>query len=180
LDWLLLTKRPENFFMQLRLAELFLVNGPREKTDPRCAVADWISKWRHALPKNKADNDVPPSNVWIGVSVEDRKRKSRLDLLRPIPAAVHFVSFEPLLEDLELTDEDLEGIDWTIWGGESGKDRRDCGVEALCKGAHKCVERGIPTFFKQDCALRPGQQGRIPGPIWHLKEFPVTTNLAHK
>lgn len=62
---------------------------------------------------------------------------------------------------------------WIIVGGESGKSRRDCGVEAICDVARQCHEAGIPVFVKQDCALRPGQQGRIPPDVWALKEFPV-------
>lgn len=156
LDWLLLTKRPGLFDRRVQ----DVVN----QCDRMSALEIWLRYWIH--------EGNPPPNVWIGVSVEDKPRKSRLNLLRQIPATIHFVSFEPLLEDLELTDEDLEGIEWTIWGGESGKDRRDCGVEALCEGAQKCIERGIATFFKQDCAFKPGQQGRIPDAVWALKQFP--------
>lgn len=59
-----------------------------------------------------------------------------------------------------------------IVGGESGPKRRDCGVEAICDLARQASTAGIPTFVKQDCALRPGQQGRIPDDVWALKQFP--------
>jgi protein gp37 len=59
-----------------------------------------------------------PPQCWLGVSVEDRKRKARIGVLRAVEAHVRFLSLEPLLEDLgEL---DLAGIHWVIVGGESG------------------------------------------------------------
>jgi protein gp37 len=54
-------------------------------------------------------------NIWLGVSVEDRKHLDRIDQLRAIPAAVRFLSVEPLLEDLGAID--LAGIGWAIVGG---------------------------------------------------------------
>ena len=127
----------------------------------------------------------PPHNVWIGVSVEDQQRADeRLPLLAQIPAKIRFASFEPLLEyiDPKITVlkqategvEPVLGLDWAIIGGESGKDRRDCGVEAICALADELAfTNGIATFVKQDCAFKPGQQGRIPEEVWALKEFPA-------
>jgi protein gp37 len=67
--------------------------------------------------------DWPLPNVWLGVSVENRKHGlPRIDVLREVPAAVRFLSVEPLLEDLG--DIDLRGIDWVIVGGESGHGAR--------------------------------------------------------
>lgn len=48
LDWLLLTKRPQNWQVRIREAELHLVNGPREDSDPRVGTSIWLNKWRHA------------------------------------------------------------------------------------------------------------------------------------
>ena len=59
-----------------------------------------------------------PRNLWLGVTVEDRASRSRIDVLRTIPAAIRFLSCEPLLEDLVALD--LSGIHWVIVGGESG------------------------------------------------------------
>ena len=87
------------------------------------------------------------SNVWLGVSVEDQKNKYRIDLLRETPAAVRFLSLEPLLEDPgELN---LTGIHWVIVGGESGPKARPFDVAwarntiAQCKGAR------VACFVKQ-------------------------------
>lgn len=155
LDWLLLTKRPEHWHDRIVACA---INMPTENG------THWIDGWVWGTSI--------PSNIWLGVSVEDKPRKSRLDLIRSIPAAVRFVSFEPLLEDLQLTKQDLEGIDWGIVGGESGSGRRDCGPKALCDAARQLVAAGIPCFFKQDSAFKPGQKGRIPDEIWKLKDFP--------
>jgi len=70
-----------------------------------------------------------------------------------------------------------ERIDWVIVGGESGKNRRDCGVEAIKYVASQCVVAGVPCFVKQDCALKPGQQGRLNDGTWRLKEFPEIGKL---
>jgi protein gp37 len=71
----------------------------------------------------------PLPNVWLGVSIEDRQNLWRMDVLRSTPAAVRFISFEPLLEDLGALD--LSGIHWSIVGGESGSRARPCDPEWL-------------------------------------------------
>jgi protein gp37 len=63
-------------------------------------------------------------------------------------------------------------IDWIITGGESGPDRRPCEVEWFADVASQCEAAGVAFFMKQDGALRPGQQGRIPDALWSRKEFP--------
>lgn len=68
-----------------------------------------------------------PRNVWLGVTVENQRRKNRIDILRTLDTPVRFLSCEPLLEDLgEL---DLENIQWVIVGGESGKAAREMQAE---------------------------------------------------
>lgn len=89
----------------------------------------------------------PLPNVWLGVSVEDRARKCRIDVLRRSPAAVRFVSLEPLLE--ELGELELEGIDWVIVGGESGPDARPMHPAWPRAIRDKCAAVGVPFFFKQ-------------------------------
>ncbi|PZD77464.1 DUF5131 family protein [Mesonia sp. K7] len=61
-------------------------------------------------------------NVWIGVSVENQNRTSRIDILKDIPAAIRFVSFEPLLENINLNESQIQTVDWAILGGESGNE----------------------------------------------------------
>lgn len=88
-------------------------------------------------------------NIWAGVSVEDTKRKARIDLLRQIPAEIRFIMFEPLLESLG--DLDLSGIHWAIVGGESepyGKFRYmhpDWAREIR----DQCIVQNVAFTFKQ-------------------------------
>lgn len=63
-------------------------------------------------------------------------------------------------------------IDWVIVGGESGRNRRPCEIEWFVEIAEQCEAAGVPVFVKQDSALKPGQQGRIPGRLWALKQVP--------
>ena len=90
----------------------------------------------------------PPANVWLGVSVEDRKYGlPRIDILRETPAAVRFLSVEPLLEDLGPLD--LRGIHWVVVGGESGPGARVCDLAWIRSVVAQCREQGIPAFVKQ-------------------------------
>lgn len=91
--------------------------------------------------------DAPLPNVWLGISVEDRARKSRIDNLRETPAAVRFLSLEPLLEDLG--EIDLRGIGWVIAGAESGPRARPCDLNWIREIRDQCVGAQVPFFFKQ-------------------------------
>jgi hypothetical protein len=88
------------------------------------------------------------SNVWLGVSVENRSHGlDRIDSLRDIPAVRRFVSFEPLLEDLG--EIDLTGISWAIIGGESGANARAFRVEWAESILRQCREQGTAPWIKQ-------------------------------
>lgn len=89
----------------------------------------------------------PLPNVWLGTSVEDRKRKDRIDVLRKVPAAVRFLSLEPLLDDLE--ELDLTGIHWVIVGGESGPGARPYDLQWARDIIRQCKAAGVPVFHKQ-------------------------------
>lgn len=164
LDWLLLTKRPE----------VALENWPL-----------WAGMAMGARLKagllNKAFGLVIP-NVWLGVSVEDQARKGRIDILRQIPAAVRFLSLEPLLEDLgEL---DLSGIHWVIIGGESGPKARpnrlewDRSLIAQCRGAGvSCFEKQLGARPEEERPLRlrdpkGGDPAEWPADL-RVREFPT-------
>ena len=88
-----------------------------------------------------------PSNVWMGVSVENRRWTHRLDTLREIPAAVRFVSCEPLLGPLG--EIDLTEIHWVIGGGESGPKARRMKPEWVRALRDQCGAQEVPFFFKQ-------------------------------
>lgn len=92
--------------------------------------------------------NMTPPNVWLGMSVEDRKfGVPRIDVLRTVPAAVRFLSVEPLLEDLG--EIDLRGIDWVIIGGESGHKARTFAVEWAMRVVRQCKAADVPVFVKQ-------------------------------
>jgi protein gp37 len=96
---------------------------------------------------------VPLPNVWAGVSIEDeRAAKERLPILRETPAAVRFLSCEPLLSPLG--DLDLTGIHWAIAGGESGPGYRPMRMEWARQIRDACKTYGTAFFFKQDSGSR--------------------------
>lgn len=109
--------------------------------------------------------DLPwPSNVWMGVSVETQAFEWRVDDLRRVPAAVRFVSAEPLLEQVTL---DLDGIHWLIAGGESGPNHRPIRDEWVRDLRDQCEASGTAFFFKQWGGLRPKSGGRdLDGRTW--------------
>lgn len=89
----------------------------------------------------------PLPNVWLGTSIESDRYAFRADHLRATPAAVRFLSLEPLLGPL--TSLDLAGIHWVIVGAESGRGARPMDEGWAREIKDRCVEAGIPFFFKQ-------------------------------
>jgi protein gp37 len=87
-----------------------------------------------------------PGNVWMGVSVENQRWTSRIDDLLQIPASVRFLSCEPLLGPLRLN---LDGVDWVIAGGESGRRARPMQVGWARGVRDQCLRADVPFFFKQ-------------------------------
>src|SRR5262245_51712873 len=86
-------------------------------------------------------------NVWLGTSVESADYLCRLDELRPAPAAVRFVSFEPLLGSVAAAD--LRGFHWAIVGGESGPRARPMLEQWVDEIERTCRAAGVAFFFKQ-------------------------------
>jgi protein gp37 len=89
-----------------------------------------------------------PRNVWLGVSIEDHAARVRLAYLTRIPAAVRFVSAEPLLEYVDLSGY-LDRVDWVIIGGESQLGARPMPLEGALRMAEDCRRAGVPVFVKQ-------------------------------
>ena len=102
----------------------------------------------------------PLPHVWCGVSVEDRSAVERVRHLRQSPAAVRFLSVEPLLGPV--ADRlDLDGVDWVIVGGESGPRARPMDA-AWARGVRDlCARAGVPFFFKQWGGRTPKAGGRL-------------------
>ena len=156
LDWLLLTKRPENI---LRL-------------------------WPKAfLP---ADHEAWDGRIWLGTSVEDQERADeRIPELLATPAAVRFLSVEPLLGPVDfarVSGAPGRGIDWVIVGGESGPDARPCDIQWISSIVLQCKAAGTSVFVKQlgsnpvSCSF-PGEPTPLPGKLRDKKggdigEFP--------
>jgi protein gp37 len=119
-----------------------------------------------------ADHLSWPPNVWMGVSVEDSTVLGRVDDLRQVPAAVRFLSCEPLLGPL--AELDLSGIGWVIAGGESGPRHRPMDPQWARQLRDRCVSTGTPYFFKQWGGRTPKEGGRLlDGRTWD--QMPIDT-----
>ena len=99
-----------------------------------------------------------PDNVWMGVSVENAEVVSRIDDLAQVPAAVRFLSLEPLIGPLE--DLRLAEISWVIVGGESGPRARSMQREWVESILRQCRSADVPFFFKQWGGVRKDLTGR--------------------
>lgn len=111
----------------------------------------------------------PPRSIWLGVSVEDQKRADeRIPILLSIPAAVRFLSVEPMLEaiDLHLPHRDAPGpaIDWVIVGGESGPNARPCNLDWVRGVIEQCEDVNVACFVKQLGSKPIGKY--FPGAPW--------------
>lgn len=106
-----------------------------------------------------------PHNVWMGVSVENARNMGRIDLLRQTRAKVKFLSCEPLLGPLSSMN--LDGIDWVIVGGESGRRARTVDPEWVQEIREQCLAANVPFFFKQWGGTSKKKSGRmLDGRVW--------------
>jgi protein gp37 len=106
-----------------------------------------------------------PPNVWMGVSVETDEYLCRVGHLREVPAAVRFLSLEPLLGPL--CSFDLSGIDWVIVGGESGPGARPMAATWAREICKHCRRARVPFFFKQWGGVQKKKNGRmLDGRTW--------------
>lgn len=106
-----------------------------------------------------------PHNLWMGVSVENAAVLPRVDHLRTVPAAVRFLSCEPLLGPLGGLS--LDGIQWVIAGGESGPNYRPVDINWLRGIRDNCQDAGVAFFFKQWGGRTPKTLGReLDGRLW--------------
>lgn len=116
-----------------------------------------LTKRARRLRRIAGQLDFPP-NAWIGVSVESEEHLDRVDDLREVPAAVRFLSCEPLLGPL--ANLNLEGIGWVIVGGESGPGHREMDHQWVEDIQRTCHRSGVPFFFKQWGGRTPKAGGR--------------------
>jgi protein gp37 len=107
-----------------------------------------------------------PANLWMGVSVENRRYQFRIAHLREVPAAIRFLSCEPLLGPLDQLE--LEGIDWVIAGGESGGKARPMDPDWVRSIRDQCLDADVAFFFKQWGGRTPKAHGRqLDGALHH-------------
>jgi len=113
-------------------------------------------------------------NIWMGVSVENEKVISRIDLLRQTNAKVKFLSCEPLIGPLPKLN--LEGIDWAIVGGESGRKPRPMKEEWVIDIMDQCTANDVKFFFKQWGGTNKKKTGReLQGKFYN--EMPLIEKL---
>ncbi len=162
-------RRPRRVFVN-SMSDLFQENVPADYAGTALDVmrlADWhiyqvltkrAGRMRELVARDHGDL-ADLRHIWLGVSVENRKHGGpRIRELRETPAAVRFLSIEPLLEDLGAID--LRGIDWVIVGGESGPGARPLRRSWVVSIRRQCREANVPFFFKQWGGVQKSRNGR--------------------
>ncbi len=176
-------KRPQRIFVN-SMSDLFHSQVPDEYIQQVFAVmvqAHWHTFQVLTKRVNRLKYLAPslpwPANVWMGVSIENDLLTVRADALRTVPAAVRFLSCEPLLGPLPSLH--LAGIHWLITGGESGPHARPCEVQWVRDIRDRCQGAGVAFFHKQWGGKTPKAGGRLlDGREWN--EMPVPTATGGK
>lgn len=162
-------KRPRMIFVN-SMSDLFHKDVPRAFIDDvfdRMEAVDrhiyQVLTKRSSLMRDYLRDRYPrssaPEHIWCGVSVEDRAATSRIRHLQAAPAAVRFLSVEPLLGPVG--DIGLDGISWVIAGGESGPNAREMRLEWVRDLRDRCERSSVPFFFKQWGGKTPKAGGRL-------------------
>lgn len=175
LDWLLLTKRPENWKPRMEAALAFYADSIESVlTDDEADFINWLSAWL----RNDGGDPIP-ENIWIGTTVEDQKRaEERIPELDAIPARVRFLSCEPLLGPVNLSMrkdrmEMPDSIHWVITGGESGPGCRPFNPDWARSLRDQCQSANVAFFMKQMGGTRKPFP-EIPADLM-IREFPTPT-----
>ncbi len=164
-------RRPRRIFVN-SMSDLFHASIPDEfiySVFDSMVKADWhiyqiLTKRPQRLAK--LSTTLPwPDHVWVGVSIESNEVAWRADFLRKVPAAVRFISAEPLIGPIDKLD--LEGIHWLITGGESGHGHRPCNPEWVRAARDNCLAENVAYFHKQWGGRTPKAGGReLDGRTW--------------
>jgi len=147
-------KKPTVYFVN-SMSDLFHKEMSEEYLDQIFNVVEETPQHTYQILTKRADRMFQylsqremPKNIWLGVTVENKKEGlPRIDLLRQLKASVLFLSMEPLLEDLGTVN--LDNIDWVIVGGESGNKARPMDKSWVLNIKRQCEENDIAFFFKQ-------------------------------
>lgn len=180
LDWLLLTKRPENWLSRITAAfhDVFTADSDNDPT----ILQHWISRWFQC--------DDPPANVWLGTTIENQEMaEKRIPELLAIPAKIRFLSCEPLLEAVDLSlamrgwdmvprmpggePEQVPTtiIDWLIAGGESGPGFREFNPDWARSLRDQCKAANVAFHMKQMGGHKPSMMPPIPDDL-AIREWP--------
>ena len=176
-------KKPTVYFVN-SMSDLFHEDMPQSYLDKIFDVIRRTPQHTYQILTKRADRMHEylsaieiPENIWLGVTVENRKEGlPRIDKLRELKATVLFLSIEPLLEDLG--EINLININWVIVGGESGPKARPMEKEWVVNIKAQCEENNIAFFFKQwgtwgaDKVKRNKKLNgkELDGKVWH--EYP--------
>jgi protein gp37 len=167
------------------LCDVFEDHATANATRPRlwnlirqCTSLDWqiLTKRPQRIAANLPADWGPDGwrHVWLGTSIEDMRVAWRADELRNIPAVVRFISYEPALGPLD--DLDIAGIDWIIYGGESGPGYRPEDKDWARVMHRKCAEAGTAFFHKQSAGYRTELGIELDGQI--VREYPTPRTVA--
>jgi protein gp37 len=188
-------KSPKKIFVN-SMSDLFIEDIPDEfigKVFQTMEEANWhifqvltkrpqrLKDWANSFYSHRSSSW--PSNVWMGVSVESQAFLRRVEILKKIPSKVKFISFEPLLGNIEFDVTNLKGIDWAIVGGESGHHARRMEHKWIESIRRECKRNEVAFFFKQWGAYNSigekvgkGKAGRVyKGRTWN--EYPDSETL---
>ncbi|MDR4483997.1 MAG: phage Gp37/Gp68 family protein [Nitrospirales bacterium] len=189
-----LTLRPERIEQPLtwKKSKLIFVNSMSDlfhKDIPREFImnvfetmekADWHifqvltkrSSLMRAFINERYKKESVPKHIWVGTSIEDHTKRSRIRHIQGTNASVRFLSIEPLIGPPG--DMDLNGIRWVIVGGESGPQARPMQLSWVRSVRDQCIAQNIPFFFKQWGGPRPKSGGRkLDGHTWNQYPFTI-------
>lgn len=149
-------------------------------------LTEWTNRNFRFVHEKENGKKILPSNVWLGVSVENQGYISRISDLQKAPARIRFLSIEPLLGPVKLSSSLLRGIHWVIVGGESGPKARPMAPDWVYTIQRDCGRYGVPFFFKQwgtydQSGRRVGKKkaGRkLNGKTWDDMPVILTTSIA--
>lgn len=171
-EFQILTKRPQRMRQILGDRSFYdLATELANQWDIKTGNEDFDDGWQIYFGLDDGLNlPQPLVNAWLGTSIESDRYTFRADHLRNTPAAVRFLSLEPLLGPLPSLD--LHGIDWVIVGGESGPNHRPIDPDWVRDIRDRCIDADVPFFFKQWGGRTPKAGGReLDGRTWD--EYPV-------
>jgi protein gp37 len=165
-------KRPKRIFVN-SMSDLFHEKVPKEFVIEVFKIMSKAKQHQFQVLTKRSDRlaklapHLPwPGNIWMGVTVENKDYLHRIEHLLQAPAAIRFISFEPLLGPVSGFDPD--GIDWVVVGGESGPNARPIKKRWAREIRDTCVGNGVPFFFKQwgGCFKKKNRR-QLDGRFWN-------------